>query len=187
MKDNKGVQSLVAVDRAHPDLRAFRVSFVSRRARAQSFEKSACCDLTLNGCYPWWRGASVGPSGRWSACVGISHHELLLVRFMLSPAAASQPRARTSLCLYVSAFALSPIIVFPAQATTVTAAAKAAADAAALAAAEGASNDSDTAIKAFELFKLSHNIKKMHGASRHSVGVCWFDSVLDQSGHLAES
>ncbi|CAM9600970.1 unnamed protein product [Laminaria digitata] len=78
---NKGVQSLVAVDRAHPDLRAFR-------------------------------------------------------------------------------------------ATAVTAAAKAAADAAAIAAAEGAtinSNDSDTAIKAFELFKLSHNIKKMIGTNAASV------------------
>lgn len=58
---------------------------------------------------------------------------------------------------------------FLAQATTVTAAAKAAADAAAIAAAEGANNDSDTAIKAFELFKLSHNIKKMIGAPKH-----WF-------------
>lgn len=59
------------------------------------------------------------------------------------------------------------------QGTTVTAAAKAAADAAALAAAEpgGAgvaaaatsAGDGETSMKAFELFKLSHNIKKMLG------------------------
>lgn len=60
------------------------------------------------------------------------------------------------------------------QATAVTAAAQAAADAAALAAAEGANGgggskggagdgDSETGMKAFELFKLSHNIKKMLG------------------------
>ena len=55
---------------------------------------------------------------------------------------------------------------FLAQATTDTTAAKAAAEAAAIAAAEGTSNDGDTAIKAFELYKLSHNIKKMIGASR---------------------
>lgn len=58
------------------------------------------------------------------------------------------------------------------QATAVTAAAQAAAEAAALAAEDGVSGgaggaptggDGDTNIRAFELYKLSHNIKKMLG------------------------
>ncbi|CAM9378933.1 unnamed protein product [Ectocarpus sp. 6 AP-2014] len=64
------------------------------------------------------------------------------------------------------------------KATTVTAAAQAAADAAALAAAEAggggatataAAGDGETSLKAFELFKLSHNIKKMLGSDAASA------------------
>lgn len=71
------------------------------------------------------------------------------------------------------------------QATTVTVAAQAAADAAAIAEAEaasgkatGAGGESETTIKALELFKLSHNIKKMLGGSLVVFLVCYFFGSL---------